>query len=36
MFEREESEYDVTQLTPEEHIDKVYKADYINLQNKLV
>jgi hypothetical protein len=36
LLDKEESEFDNSKLTPEEHIDKVYKADYLTLQTKMV
>ncbi len=36
LLDREENEFDISKLSPEEHIDKVYKADYLTLQTKMV
>ncbi len=37
LLDKEISEFDITsKFSPEEHIDKVYKAEYLTLQTKMV
>jgi hypothetical protein len=37
LLDKEISEFDLsTKMSPEEHIDKVYRAEYLALQTKLV